>query len=762
MAIFVDVRVSIAGEGFPLEKVKVKLDLMLGRRATLIGFAETNATGVATFLVATPPQPPLFGFQSTTVRASVVDASENTVRSMTRTVRPGARNRIAVNLSVKDYLSSGLAPVRPDRKKELLTQLCTALNRQALSASGRESICLMHAILGSASRLEAPGTPIEKQVAKIVTARYGSDATKHASTMARDMLESLDSCGLPDELRCTGGIDVDEMAKRMFGGGNPIFPGLSLAAQRFEPDPETTVGPQKAGWIFTTDFAPSKDCESQYAQDFPAGNIVLAPPTVNKIEAWDPGLHSVIREGRVKERQLGVRSLDIVHGWNAKITEMQVPLSSPFAMLMVNDLHPANSVVSYVAHPQGDVQVLAVDVRSGLKIRLSGANFIADTCEVSAQFRPWGTPDDGRLVPGDVAQVASGLNGLQLSVHGDDTQPPDGSDVTEVARDVVVFEWPAALTAPGLYSLHLRFQNTTGQPTTMVHDQNCATTPDFGPARSQVIHFVILPDVAPSATTIRLRQASCHAKNSAIYDNVSTTFSGATVRFAVDPATDQLEAALVEERSGVHSELVFVPPKDWDPGLRAFPDSPPRPLRLDEFSMAQLLAMDLPHGVTNLLVAILVAVIFVIGILMLLMLLVAAIVLIIYLTPAVLAAAAIPVKFTGAIIVAMITGSFGFAGFLGTAWGAVMGPLNDLILATFNAERIGKAEITFGGAELAHLTSGIRFHRAIWAVPRELSLHADGGMVHDFSNIGGNAIIESWRSNAGGGEYWFETEARSS
>lgn len=751
MSTSVLVRAFISDDGFPLAGVAVRLESMVVTLPTLLGTATTDNSGVARFAISTSSTPLTLLTPRISIRASIIDQSNMVVRAVTRTVRLGASNRIAIGLKAAAYLNSGLAPVIPDNRPARLAKICRELTNEARTPLGREQLCLLHAILGTMTRLDAPKNDIEKQAAALVTKQFGATAAKQAGRAAEDMLKTIKTCKLPPEVDCTDKLDIDGMAQRFFGGSMPIYKGLQELARRQEADPSTTLGPQGRGWPFTTPFKPSKNCASQYQVDYPNGSTILNPATVNLIEAWDPGLQSVVREGHVGQRRLVARALDMVHGWNVKTTDMNVPVTSNTALLMVTDDHAASLVVPVVAHPVTGNQVLAVDVRPGLKIRLSGANFIDDTCTMTAEFRAWDAPNDRKLVPRATTQPAAGLDGLQLTVHGDNTQPANTADVTNSSRDVIVFEWPATLTTPGLYSLHLSFANNTGIPTTMIHGPNCDTTPDFGVVRSQVLHFVILPGLIATAATVRLTEARCTEKNS-LYDNVFTSFNGFTLRYAIDPSTGGFDGTSVEETSGNFSQLVFMLPGNWDPALLAYPGNPPRVLRFDEITTALLVAMDNPHALDKIFLSIAIFALFVIGLLIIIALIAAAI-FVIFLSAGALA----PV-----IIGALITGTFTIGGALVGFLVAALGNAYNILVASINAEPIGTVILSFGGAELAHLTSDFRFHQAIWTVPRSTHYEAAGGMDHESGSINTTRIRERWESQAGGGDYRFTTEARPS
>ena len=148
-------------------------------------------------------------------------------------------------------------------------------------------------------------------------------------------------------------------------------------------------------------------------QFYPDGLLVLAQPSVNRIEVWDPGLQTIIRMGHVPEKELDVQAMDVEQGdFRSTRVSMDVNLDDEQCLVMEDD--------------GNGKQVLVVDVRPDQKVTLMGSGFVSVKATLYADVREWDVLPDGRLQPQTAVLPLPGFDAITLDVHGASTAPLPG------------------------------------------------------------------------------------------------------------------------------------------------------------------------------------------------------------------------------------------------------------------------------------------------------------------------------------------------
>lgn len=753
------VQISVIGTGGGVPGVEVRIArVAAGAPSRPMGSGVTDASGTARISIdvaraGLAELPVVFPLE---VAVTLHDERGRVMHRAQRTVE-AYRSQVRLSVALTKAELAQWLRTRPPRRTpdEKWVDVCRDVREQARTPEGARALCLAQGLLATMTHLDAPTNNLEMRAAEVLNKRFSGAEIEQVKGLSARALARLRKC-LPDtDPTCAEGIDVDGLANALFFGGGAPFPGFEKIVKSIAPDPTLTLGPQQPGWAWGTPFHPSKDCAVTYLTLHPEGHQRLHVPLVNAVEVWDPDHQATIREAEVGPRQLTVRVVDPAQGWRAEVLDMDVPLNDETCLVLVGDDHAANAPSPGHYPGTSGNQVLAIDVRPGQKVKLMGGGFVASECRIVAEFRGWqDEPEDGRLVPKASVGAAGALNGTTLTAHGTPDPPPPGVTITTSIRDEMVLEWPAGAGQAGIYSLRFEFENTTELPTSITHTADCDVELDFGPVRSNVLHFVVLPALASPRFTVTATQMVCQQKTNQgllhLADDIFYQADG-LLTAVVTKGDGTLEEDLRQVISRSGSRL-FWGPGTWNALLRNFPENlPPAVVGLDEFVTAHVKSSEVAGPTDRLILGTVLTVL-----LILLVLLVVAIVI------AVVAIFVVTYGVAASVIVAIIGGVVSFMGFMfGPVFAAGMAAITALVATVTGAEVMGHTATAFSGKHLAHRLSPFRFHRVLWPYERPPLGPAAGTMTEVSSDESADGIVTEYSSIRLGSSYRYFIEAQS-
>lgn len=373
--------------------------------------------------------------------------------------------------------------------------------------------CLARVLLDLVSGVAAPRNDLQKRLALALPDKVSAEERVLIAEKGREARDLIDQSFAPGSLHCSSDTDPAELAAHFLRPGGSMH-GITTALRSAAPDPrETLPGVQVPGIPFKTEVLLNKECVARFGGDQPPplddasaaamreairGKQLVAP-SVNLIEIWDPVACNVLRAGHPSDRTMLVRALSGKESWVDKTIEMQVPVAGPDSLVQWGD--------------QNGMQQLIMDVVPGMVLDLQGSGFINVTASVEAYYRPWqDTTNEERLTPfAGPEEVVAGLHGSLLPAYG--STVPHGNWTSESYRfDRIVFEWPATASAEGLYRLRFTFRNdqsVTETPTLVTQQDDCSVDLDYSPVSTADLWFAVLPPVVFPRTTAHLTSVTC-------------------------------------------------------------------------------------------------------------------------------------------------------------------------------------------------------------------------------------------------------------
>lgn len=681
-----------------------------------------------------------------------------------RVQRDASTARLSVPLSRSQAKAYGLLKDKPkpspDKRQADWCDWWKKQEQRSALSDPDVALCLTRTMLDTVAGLDNPSTRLQKETAAKLRNHVKPDHLRRVALLAAKGLSSMDDCDLqPTGLECgadRGDDAFKELVQHIFFAPDGDGANLVKSFSETAPDPGDNLGDPSAGVGFARTPLFNKTCVAQYE----AGNLggqgradmdsfypntkVLVPPSVNRVEVWDPDVHNTVRIGRMSDKELIVQDRDVRDGWTARTIAMDVDLNDPECLVLEDE--------------GTGRQVMVVDVRPGQKVRLMGSGFVSDEAHVSVDLRDWKNQltANGALVPGDDVLPVPGFDDSTIEVHGHGSDPLPGDEPETYNKDEIVFTWPDAAQRAGLYRVVLTFQNESSYYTELVQDPgDCTITPNKDDVHTVPLYFAKLPAVEKRRVRMVATDVHCDDETDPeavgpvnLADDVLYVASGERTTFRINETTGELEDEIRPLIAAEASHLFWESPDSWSPNLEVFPgpDADSMFLELEDMMVVMANAFevegDLDRAILNaILVIVLVAV-------------VVTIILIILGTIIALIAAGVLTVGSGGTAAPVIAIVAAIGAFLtGAAFTAGLAAIEMIVSSIGGQAPIAQAMTLFTGQEIAHRLSPIRFHRLLWAHERP----DEGASVTNSTRIEAGLVDgdfrEVYEASALGGQY---------
>lgn len=767
------VRVFLREDGHGLAGATVELYRRSGGRARpeQIGRGKTATDGTARFPI-TFERNGRRGAASARAEIDLdvvlCDAAGKPVYRTRRSVQP-RRDAVRLSVPLRRWQARRLGVVqdKPKRSFDGRKQAWCAWWSAQHAKRPKEtvtSLCLTRTVLDAVAGLHQPSNALQKMTAERLKRQVDASHLKRIAKHARAGVKAMDACDLPVDVKCTA-ADSDgrfkDFVQRTFFAPDGEGHGLIQSFKSSAPDPAANLGDPEAGAPFTASAVFTKTCSAQYEngdlagpgaddmeQYFPDAQV-LVPPSVNRIEVWDPETANNVRIGRVRDKELTVQDRDVREGWRTRTIELDVELDDPACLVLEDD--------------GAGRQAFVVDVRPGQKVRLMGAGFINEKARVHVDVRDWRDVNEhGALLIEDDVLPVPGFEGTELDVHGAGADPQPDETPATYNKDEIVFTWPQAAEREGLYRLRLAFENETGTFSELVQDpDDCTISVNEDPVLTVPLYFAVLPPVSARRTRLVATEVHCDDETDPeamiinLADDVLYEVTGSMSRFRIEDATGEPVDETEPPVQATGSRLFWDAPDTWMAGLEAFPgaDGALAFLRMDEMLVASANAFEVDGELDRALVHAALFVVLVVVVLLLIAIIAGAVI-------ALIAAGVLTVG-SGGTAVPTIGIVATVATFLtGAVFTAGLAAIELIVASVGGAELIGQAMTLYTGSEIAHRLSPIGFHRVLWVHERP----DEGTTVTNTERIEAEEedgdFREVYRADALGGSYRFELVAQ--
>ena len=689
-----------------------------------------------------------------------------------RVQRDVSAARLSIPLSRSQAKAYGLLKDKPkpspDKRRADWCDWWKKQQQRSTFSDPDVALCLTRTMLDTVAGLDNPSTRLQKETVSKLRDQVHPNHLRKVASLAAKGLKSMDDCDLqPTGLKCgsdRGDDAFEELVQHIFFAPDGEGANLLKSFSETAPDPEGNLGDPSAGIGFAGNSSFDKNCVARHENGdlggqgradmdaFYPSTKVLAPPSVNRVEVWDPDVQNTVRIGRMHDKELTVRDRDVQNGWTARTIPMDLDLNDP-ECLVLEDGGTGR-------------QVMVVDVRPGQKIRLMGSGFVSDEAHVSVDLRDWRDQltADGALVPGDDVLPVPGFDDTTVEVHGHGSVPLPGDEPDTFNKDEIVFAWPDAAERVGLYRVVLTFQNESDYYTEIVQDpDDCTIKPNKDDVHTVPLYFAMLPAVEKRRMRMVATDVHCDDETDPesvgpvnLPDDVLYVASGERMTFRFNGTTGEPEDEIHPLITAEASRLFWDAPDSWSPNLELFPGPDADSLFLDLEDIIVVMATafevegDLDRAILNaVLLIVLVAV-------------VVTIILIILGTIIALIAAGVLTVGTGGTAAPTIAIVAAIGTFLtGTAFTAGLAAIAMIVSSIGGQAPIAQAMTLFTGQEIAHRLSPIRFHRLLWAHERP----NEGASVTNSTRVEAGLVDgdfrEVYEASAQGGRYRLALVAQS-
>jgi hypothetical protein len=779
-SITVDVRVFLREDGHGLEGVRVRLINREERVSkSVLGTGRTDRDGVVRFVC---PLSQLIekddSFETSGGRSAdslphlyveLIDDADNVVHTARRQVRKYETTaRLSVPLSRRQVSEYGFVPGKPRRsaeeRRDAWCKWWTRQRNRSQISDPETALCLTRIVLDTVAELPTPSTRIQQEAAARLQ-NIESSRLKKVAHRAKIGLEIMDDCGLrKTDLTCDSAASNDNfenIVQRMFFSPDGDGAGLLKSFEEAAPDPEANLGDPAAGVGFSHPASFDKHCSTQYDHDELTGSAqedmdkyidaeVLTPPSINRVEVWDPEKQNNVRIGRVHDKELIVQDRDIHEGWKTRTIAMDLDLDDPDCLVLEND--------------DTGKQVLVVDVRPGQKVRLMGSGFVSDEAAINVDRRDWGDQltDNGALIPGEDVLPVPGFDETSVDVHGYENGPSSDDEPESFNKDEIVFTWPDAAESSGLYRVGLTFRNESEYYTMIEQDPvNCTITANRDPVGAVPLYFAVLPSV--SERRVRMAVADIHCDDETdpetigpvnLADDVFCMASGVPTTFEIDEASGEPQDDTDSPITADGSHLFWDAPETWSANLETFPgpEDGSMFLGLDEMVLMTVDVFEVEGELDQAILRTTLLIVLVVVVL--------TIILVILGTVIALIAAGILTTGSGGAAAPTIGIVAAIATFLtGAVFTAGMTAIEMIVTGIDGQDYIAQAMTIFTGQEIAHRLSPIRFHRLLWVHDRP----EEGTSVSNTTRVEAELVNgdfrEIYEAEALGGSYRLEVVA---